>query len=44
MQVIDEMTNDPQLTGMKKLIVPLIGSIFGDKMEVILFGEEKEER
>lgn len=44
MQVIDEMMNDPQLTGMKKLIVPLTGSVFAYKMEVILFGEEKEER
>lgn len=42
-QVIDEMMNDDKLQGMSKLLIPLTGSMFADKMEKILFGEEKKE-
>lgn len=40
--VLDEMMNDEKLKGINKLFVPLLGSIFADKMKVILFDNKEE--
>lgn len=39
--VVDEMIADPNIEGMAKLLIPMTGAMFADKMEAVLFGKEK---
>lgn len=40
--VIQEMLGDEKLKGETKLLIPLIGSIFVEKMKARLFGDKEE--
>ena len=42
-QVTKEMVEDPKLEGIAKLMIPLTGSMFADKMKKILFPKENKE-
>lgn len=42
--VTKETMSDPNLEGMSKLIVPLVGTIFASKMRKILFDENKNDK
>lgn len=41
-KVAEEMTNDPKIEGMGKMLIPLTGMTFAAKMADILFAENKE--
>lgn len=39
-QVIHEQVNDPNIEGMGKLLIPMMGMLFVTKVKEILFGKE----
>ncbi len=41
-KVAEDMTNDPKIEGMVKMLLPLTGMTFASKMADILFAENKE--
>lgn len=41
-KVMGDMMNDPDLDGMAKLLIPITGVTFAEKMKKILFPENKE--
>nr|DAP09268.1 MAG TPA: hypothetical protein [Caudoviricetes sp.] len=46
MEVMKREINDPNLEGMGKLLIPMVGMIFAKKIAAVLFGgdvENKEE-
>lgn len=46
MEVMKHEINDPNLEGMGKLLIPMVGMIFAKKISAVLFGgdvENKEE-
>lgn len=39
-QAIHEQVNDPDIEGMGKLLIPMMGMLFASKVKEILFGKE----
>jgi hypothetical protein len=39
-QAIREQVNDPDIEGMGKLLIPMMGMLFASKVKEILFGKE----
>ena len=44
MEVMKREINDPNLEGMGKFLIPMVGMIFAKKISAVLFGSDNESK
>lgn len=44
MEVMKREINDPNLEGLGKLLIPMVGMIFAKKIAAVLFGSDEENK